>query len=86
MSLNVYTFCNTFVIAVVNAFHGLAINTDYMTGMCNGTGISIRIRFLTDEAFTTGFFAAAGMLATYHYIPLGTKLLSVIHATFCTTF
>jgi hypothetical protein len=86
MSLNVHTLCNTLVIAVVNTFHCLAINTDYVTGMCNGTGISIHIRFLADEAFATGFFTVTGMLASYHDVSLGTKLLSVIHTTFCTTY
>ena len=85
-AFDVHMVRHTLVIAVIDAFHRLAVNADGSAGMRQGIAEIIPSLSLLCKTFTTGAVTVAGMPAPYHDIALAAQAVLIIGTIFHNTF
>ena len=85
-ALDVPMIRHTLVIAVMNAFYSLTVDTDRLARVRDGTGKRIRSFSLVIKTFATGIITVAGMLSCHHNITFTAQTILIIGTTFYDTF
>lgn len=85
-ALNVHMVGVAFVVGVVDALHGLAVNADGLAGMHNGTLEGIRTLPLRKKTLAAGAVTVISMLSSNHDVSLAAQppvvVGTILHCTF----
>ena len=85
-ALDIHMICHALVIAVINTFYRLTVDTDGMAWMRQGITERFSSLSLLCKAFTAGSVTVAGMLASHHDITLAAQTILIIGTIFHNTF
>ncbi len=83
-SFYIYMICIAFAFFIVHTVSCFAVNTDCSAWIVHC--ITIRVRFLFTEAFTTGFVCCTGTFTSYGNITLTTQFVLVVTTICNSTF
>ena len=75
----------TFIIVIMGAVGGFAVDTDVARGVAGAAGIRIAAAFSLNKALTAGLTLTTGAFAPHHNVSLGAQIFLVIYAVFHST-
>ena len=85
-ALDIYMIRHTLVIAVINTFYRLTVDTDGMAWMRQGITERLSSLSLLRKALAAGAVTITGMLTSHHDVSLAAQTILIIGTIFHNTF
>ena len=85
-ALDIHMIRHTLVIAVINTFYRLTVDTDGMAWMRQGITVRLSSLSLLRKALAAGAVTITGMLTSHHDVSLAAQTILIIGTIFHNTF